>query len=67
VTVEINFVPPVFCVVWVVFIVCMCIIGNIEDNIIVIYEIKSFYVTLEIENFSNNIHRENYHFTHSKN
>jgi hypothetical protein len=29
----------------------MVIIRNIEDNIVVIYEIKSFYVTLAVENF----------------
>jgi hypothetical protein len=45
----------------------MAIIGNIEDDIVVIYEIKSFYVTLAAgENFPNNIHRANYHFTHNK-
>jgi hypothetical protein len=35
----------------VVFIGDMGIIGNIENNIVVIYEIKSFYVTLAAENF----------------
>jgi hypothetical protein len=43
------------------------IIGNIHNNIVVIYEIKSFYVTLAAGKiFPNNIHRANYHFTHSK-
>jgi hypothetical protein len=43
----------------------MGIIENIEDNIVVIYEIKSFYVTLAAGKFfPNNIHRANYHFTH---
>jgi hypothetical protein len=44
----------------------MAIIGNIEDDIVVIYEIKSFYVTLAAGENSNNIHRANYHFTHNK-
>jgi hypothetical protein len=45
----------------------MVIIRNIEDDIVVIYEIKSFYVTLAVENFfPNNIHQANYHFIHSK-
>jgi hypothetical protein len=40
---------------------------GIIGNIVVIYEIKSFYVTLAAGNFfPNNIHRANYHFTHSK-
>jgi hypothetical protein len=43
------------------------IIGNIKNNIVVICEIKSFYVTLAAgKYFPNNIHRANYHFTHSK-
>jgi hypothetical protein len=29
----------------------MSIIRNIQNNIVVIYEIKSFYVTLAAENF----------------
>jgi hypothetical protein len=46
----------------------MGIIGNIQDNTFVIYEIKSFYVTLAAgEFFQNNMHRANYHFTYSKN
>jgi hypothetical protein len=45
----------------------MGIIGNIQNNIVAIYEIKSFYITLAGGiSFSNNIHRANYHFTHSK-
>jgi hypothetical protein len=45
----------------------MGIIRNIQNNIVVIYEIKSFYVTLAAGIFfSNNIHRANYHFTHCK-
>jgi hypothetical protein len=45
----------------------MGIIGNIEDNIVVIYEIKSFYITLVARKFfPNNTHGANYHFTHSK-
>jgi hypothetical protein len=45
----------------------MSIIRNIQNNIIVIYEIKFFYVTLAAgEFFPNNIHRANYHFTHNK-
>jgi hypothetical protein len=41
----------------------MVIIGNIQNNIIVIYEIKSFYVTLAAGKFfPKNIHRANYHF-----
>jgi hypothetical protein len=45
----------------------MCIIENIQNNIVVIYEIKFFYVTLMAGKiFPNNIHRANYHFTHSK-
>jgi hypothetical protein len=44
----------------------MTIIGNIQNNIAVIYEIKSFHVTLAAGNFfPKNIHQENYHFTHS--
>jgi hypothetical protein len=69
--VEINSVSPVFmCGIsgihrWYGY--YMCIIRNIQNNIIVIYEIKSFYVTLVAGNFfPNNIHRANYHFTHSK-
>jgi hypothetical protein len=43
------------------------IIGNIKNNIVIIYEIKSFYVTLVAgKYFPNNIYRANYHFTHSK-
>jgi hypothetical protein len=58
-------------VVWVVFIGGMGstwgIIENIQNNIVVIYEIKSFYVTLAAGKFvPNNIHQANYHFTHSK-
>jgi hypothetical protein len=45
----------------------MGIIGNIEDNIVVIYEIKSFYITLVARKFfPNNTHGANYDFTHSK-
>jgi hypothetical protein len=45
----------------------MGIIGNIQNNIIIIYEIKSFYITLAVGKFSpNNIHQANYHFTYSK-
>jgi hypothetical protein len=45
----------------------MGIIGNIQNNIVVIYEIMFFYVTLATGKFfPNNIHRVNYHFTHSK-
>jgi hypothetical protein len=45
----------------------MGIIGNIQIKIVVIYEIKSFYVVLAVGKiFSNNIYRANYHFTHSK-
>jgi hypothetical protein len=45
----------------------MGIIGNIQNNVVVMYEIKSFYVTLAAGRFfPNNIHRVNYHFTHSK-
>jgi hypothetical protein len=45
----------------------MTTIGNIQNNIVVIYEIKSFYITLAAGKFfPNNIHRANYHFTHSK-
>jgi hypothetical protein len=41
----------------------MGIIGNIHNNIIVIYEMK----TLAAGNFfPNNIHEANYHFTYSK-
>jgi hypothetical protein len=37
------------------------------SNIVVIYEIKSFYVTLGVGKFfPNNIHGANFHFTHSK-
>jgi hypothetical protein len=46
----------------------MNIIVNIQNNIVVIHEIKSFYVTLAAGKFfPNNIHQANYHFTHSKN
>jgi hypothetical protein len=46
----------------------MGIIRNIQNNIVVIYEIKSFYVTLAAGKFfPNNIHRVNYHCTHRKN
>jgi fumarate reductase subunit C len=45
----------------------MGIIRNIQNNIVVIYEIKSLYVILTAgKYFPNNIHRANYHFTHSK-
>jgi hypothetical protein len=45
----------------------MGIIKNIQNNIVVIYEIKYFYVTLAVGKFfPNNIHEANYHFTHSK-
>jgi hypothetical protein len=45
----------------------MGIIRNIQNSIIVIYEIKSSYVTLAAGNFFPiNVHRANYHFTHSK-
>jgi hypothetical protein len=45
----------------------MGIIGNIQNNIVIIYEIKSFYATFAAGKFfPNNIHRANYHFTHSK-
>jgi hypothetical protein len=45
----------------------MSIIGNIQNNISVTYEIKSFYITLAAMNFfPNNTHRANYNFTHSK-
>jgi hypothetical protein len=45
----------------------MSIIENIQNNIVVIYEIKSFYVTLVAGKFfPNNKHRANYNFTHSK-
>jgi hypothetical protein len=45
----------------------MSLIGNIQNNFIVIYEIKSFYVTLAAGKFfPKNIHQENYHFTHNK-
>jgi hypothetical protein len=45
----------------------MSIIRNIQNNIVVIYEIKSFYVTLAaMIFFANNIHPANYHFTNSK-
>jgi hypothetical protein len=38
-----------------------------KNNIFVIYEIKSFYVTLAVGKvFLNNIHRANYHLTYSK-
>jgi hypothetical protein len=44
----------------------MGIIGNIQNNIVVIYEIKSFLCNLGSGKFfPNNIHRKNYHFTHS--
>jgi hypothetical protein len=45
----------------------MGIIGNMQNNIVVIYEIKSFYVALAVGFFSNNIHRENYHLPIVKN
>jgi hypothetical protein len=46
----------------------MGIIGNIRNNIIIMYELKSFFVTLAVGKFfPNNIHQVNYHFTHSKN
>jgi hypothetical protein len=42
----------------------MGIIGNTQIHIVVIYEIKSFCVTLAAGKFfPNNIHRANYHFT----
>jgi hypothetical protein len=45
----------------------MGIIRNIQNNIIVIYEIKSFHVIFAVGKFfPNNIHQANYHFTHSK-
>jgi hypothetical protein len=45
----------------------MGIIENIQNNIVVVYEIKSFYVILAAGKFFlNNIHPANYHFTHSK-
>jgi hypothetical protein len=48
-------------------VVYMGIIGNIQNNNVVIYEIKSFYVTLAVGKFfPNNMHRANYHFTHNK-
>jgi hypothetical protein len=43
----------------------MSIVGNIQNNIVVIYEIKSFYVTLAAGKFFP-MHGANYHFTHSK-
>jgi hypothetical protein len=43
----------------------MSIIGNIQNNIVVIYEIKSFYVTLAAWKFFP-MHGANYHFTNSK-
>jgi hypothetical protein len=36
----------------------MSIIGNIQNNIVVIYEIKSSYVTLVVGNFFPNIYIE---------
>jgi hypothetical protein len=36
----------------------MGIIGNIQNNIVVIYEIKSFYVTLAVGNFFRTIYIE---------
>jgi hypothetical protein len=45
----------------------MSITENIQNDIVAIYEIKSFYLTLTAGKFfRNNIHRANYHFTHSK-
>jgi hypothetical protein len=45
----------------------MDIMGNIQNNIVVIYEIKSFLCNLSSgEIFPNNIHGANYHFTYSK-
>jgi hypothetical protein len=44
----------------------MSIIRNIQNNIVVIYEIKYFYVILPEKLFLNNILRANYHFTNSK-
>jgi hypothetical protein len=45
----------------------MGIIQNIQNNFVVIYEIKSFYVTLAVVKFfQNNIYSANYHFTHGK-
>jgi hypothetical protein len=45
----------------------MGIIGNIQNNIVVICEIKSFYITLAAGKFfPNNIHGANYYFTHNK-
>jgi hypothetical protein len=45
----------------------MGIIGNKKNNIVVIYEMKSFHVTLAVGKFfPNNIHRANFHFTHSQ-
>jgi hypothetical protein len=45
----------------------MSIIRNIQNNMVVIYEIKYFYVILPAEKlFLNNIHRANYYFTNSK-
>jgi hypothetical protein len=45
----------------------MGIIGNIQNNIVVIYEIMFFLCNLGGgEIFPNNIHRVKYHFTHSK-
>jgi hypothetical protein len=44
----------------------MSIVRDIQNNTVVIYKIKSFYVTLAAGKFfPNNIHRANYHFTHS--
>jgi hypothetical protein len=46
----------------------MSIVGNIQNNIIARYEIKSFYVVLAAgKYFPNNIGRANFHFTYSKN
>jgi hypothetical protein len=36
----------------------MGIIGNIQNNIVIIYEIKSFYVTLAAEKFFQTIYTE---------
>jgi hypothetical protein len=44
----------------------MSLIENIQNNIVVIYEIKSLCNLGGTNFFPNIIHRENYHFTHSK-
>jgi hypothetical protein len=45
----------------------MGIIGNIQNHIVVIFEIRSFYVILAAGKFfPNNIHQANYHFTRNK-